>query len=346
MDTIYVVDDSDTVLSIVSHALDQYYRVMTIPSAAKMFTLLEKIKPSLILLDIEMPEMNGLDAIKKLKSLKGFDDIPVIFLTGRSDAATEAYGFELGAQDFMAKPFSEPVLLNRIKLHLHVDSIVRDRTARLQQIQDGIVGVLAGVVENRDKLTGGHIERTSEYVRLLMNAMNERGVYANKMKALDVDIAASAARLHDLGKIKIPDEILNKPAKLTTEEFEQIKAHPAMGVQVIDQLISKVGDEEFLNHARLFALHHHERWDGKGYPAGLSGKDIPLQGRIMAVCDVYDALTSKRSYKDSLSNDEAVRIIMSEAGKQFDPEIAKVFFEIQDEFNIVRMSTHGQSDIP
>ncbi|MDR2733410.1 MAG: response regulator [Spirochaetota bacterium] len=344
-DTLFVVDDSDTILSVVEQALDKHYRVMTMSSAAKMFSLLEKVKPNLILLDIEMPEMNGLEALKQLKSIRKFADIPVIFLTGRTDAATEAYGFELGAQDFIQKPFSAPVLINRIKSHLDIDKIVRDRTKRLWDVQDNIVSVLVELVENRDKLTGGHIERTGEFVRILMNAMLEHSVYASEIRDMDITMVASSARLHDVGKISISDLILNKPGRLTAEEFGIMKTHCTVGVQIIDQIISKVGDEEFLKNAKVIAQHHHERWDGQGYPNGVSGMDIPLHGRIMAICDVYDALTSVRPYKKALTLQEAVGIITSEAGKQFDPKIVEVFFTVQDQFNMVSLSSRRDCTI-
>jgi len=345
LDTLFVVDDSDTILSVVEQALDKHYRVMTMSSAAKMLSLLEKVKPNLILLDIEMPEMNGLEALKQLKANRKFADIPVIFLTGRTDAATEAYGFELGAQDFIQKPFSAPVLINRLRSHLNIDKIVRDRTQRLWEVQDNIVSVLVEMVENRDKLTGGHVERTGEFVRILLNTMLERNVYADEIRNMDIDMVSSSARLHDVGKISISDLILNKPGRLTAEEFEVMKTHCAVGVRIIDQIISKVGDEEFLKTAKIIAQHHHERWDGQGYPNGVSGMDIPLNGRVMAVCDVYDALTSERPYKKALTLQEAVDIIMKEAGKQFDPKIADVFFEVQDQFNMISLSSRRDCTI-
>lgn len=345
LDTLFVVDDSDTILSVVEQALDKHYRVMTMSSAAKMFSLLEKVKPNLILLDIEMPEINGLDALKQLKANRKFADIPVVFLTGRTDATTEAHGFELGAQDFIQKPFSAPVLINRIRSHLNIDKIVRDRTQRLWEVQDNIVSVLVELVENRDKLTGGHVERTGEFVRILMNAMLEHNVYADELRNMDIALIASSARLHDVGKISISDLILNKPGKLTPDEFEIMKTHCVVGVRIIDQIISKVGDEEFLKNAKIIAQYHHERWDGHGYPNGVAGLDIPLHGRIMAVCDVYDALTSERPYKKALSLQQAVDIITTEAGKQFDPKITDVFFAVQDQFNMISLSSRRDCTI-
>jgi putative two-component system response regulator len=336
MKTIFVVDDSDTNLSMAEAALEEQYRVMTIPSAVKMFSLLEKITPDLVLLDIEMPEMNGFEALHRLKTNSSWSNIPVIFLTGRTDTAVEVQGFEIGAVDFVTKPFSAPVLLNRIKTHLNIDEIIRERTSQLNRMQNSIVSVLANMVENRDKGTGSHIERTSEYIKILITEMKSRGVYIEEMKGWDAEKIIAAAKMHDLGKISITDIIINKPGKLTPEEFEIMKTHVVEGERIIDEIISQTGEGEYLHNARLFAGSHHERWDGKGYPRGLKGEEIPLQGRIMAIVDVYDALVSERPYKKIFPAEEAVRIIMENAGSHYDPKIAKVFYEVRDLFKAVK----------
>jgi len=337
MKTIFVVDDSDTNLSMAETALEDEYRVMTMPSAAKMFTLLEKVKPDLILLDIEMPDMDGFEALGRLKAEDSWADIPVMFLTGRNDAAVEAHGFEMGAVDFVTKPFSAPVLMNRLKTHLNIDNIIRERTVQLQRMQNSIVSVLADMVENRDKGTGGHIERTSVYIELLITAMKERDVYADEISGWDVEKIISSARMHDLGKISITDLIVNKPGKLTPEEYEIMKTHAIEGERIIDEIIARTGEGDFLSNAKLFAGTHHERWDGKGYPRGLKGEEIPLQGRIMAIVDVYDALVSERPYKKAFTDEEAVKIIMENSGTHYDPKIAETFFEVRDKFKAVRV---------
>ena len=328
--TIFVVDDSDTNLSMAEAVLEDQYRVMTMPSAQKMFTLLEKVIPDLILLDIEMPEMDGFDALSRLKSDSSWIVIPVMFLTGRNDAEVEARGFEMGAIDFITKPFSAPVLLNRIKTHLDIDKIIRERTAQVNRLQNSILAVLADMVENRDKGTGGHIERTSIYIKILINEMRARGVYTDEMEGWDVERMISSARMHDLGKISITDIIVNKPGKLTDDEYAIMKKHAVEGERIIDEIIARTGEGDFLRNAKLFAGTHHERWDGKGYPRGLKEKEIPLQGRIMAIVDVYDALVSERPYKEAFPDDEAVRIIMENSGTHFDPKIAEIFFEVKD----------------
>jgi putative two-component system response regulator len=336
MKTIFAVDDSDTNLSMVKKALEDHYRVLTMPSAMKMFALLEKITPDLILLDIEMPEMNGFEALLLLKANPLCAGIPVIFLTSYTDNMVEAHGFELGVVDFITKPFSTPVLLNRIKTHLDIDELIRERTARIRRLQNGIITVLADVVEERDKETGGHNDRTAAYVGILIKAMEERGVYYSEIKDWNIETVVSSARLHDVGKIHIFDIVLNKPGKLDSDEYEKMKLHTTEGARIIDRMIKQTGEEEFLRNAKLFAEYHHECWDGTGYPRGLKGAEIPLQGRIMAVADVYDALVSLRPYKEAFTSEEAVNIISAMSGKHFDPKIVEVFLEAKDQFKAVR----------
>jgi putative two-component system response regulator len=330
--TIFVVDDSDTTLTMVERALENHYRVMTIESAQKMFLLLKKVIPDLILLDIEMPEMDGFTALEKLKADISFSHIPVMFLTGNTDPSIEVTGFEIGAIDFVKKPFSAAVLLNRVRTHLDIDGIIHERTLQLVHLQNSVVTVLANMVENRDRETGDHIERTSTYIKLLIDGMKPNGVYSDELKDWDVEKIIASARMHDLGKISISDSIINKPSRLTDEEFEIMKSHTIIGEKIIDEIIAQNGEVDFLTYAKLFAGFHHERWDGKGYPYGVRELDIPLQGRIMAIADVYDALVSERPYKKPFMHDEAVKIIMESAGMQFDPKIAEIFYELKDKF--------------
>ncbi|MCL2768334.1 MAG: response regulator [Synergistaceae bacterium] len=334
--TIFVVDDNNTNLSLAEKALQDQYRVITLPSAAKMFKFLEKTTPNLILLDIEMPEMDGFEALSRLK--ENNVDIPVIFLTSLLDAEVEVKGFQLGVIDFITKPFSAPVLINRIKTHLGIDEIIRERTAQLQNLQNAIIFGFADMVESRDEETGGHVERTSIYIQILFDSLVERGIYADVIKDINREWFISSARLHDVGKIAISDMILNKPGKLTDEEFAIMKTHVIEGELAIDKIASRTYDVEFLKNARLFAGNHHERWDGTGYPRGLSKEDIPLQGRLMAIVDVYDALMSERPYKKPFTEEDTVRIIMEGAGKHFDPIATDVFFEVKGQFFAVHES--------
>ena len=343
--TIFVVDDNDINLTMAKNTLKDQYRVMTLPSAAKMFALMEKVRPDLILLDIQMPEIDGFEALRLLKSNDSYSDIPVIFLTGMADESAEVRGFELGVIDFVAKPFSSPILLNRIKTHLNIDALIRERTeqlrhktVQLQNLQNNIVFAMADMVENRDEGTGGHVERTAAYIKILVDEMKARKIYADEIKEIDMDLFVSSARLHDVGKISVSDLILNKQGKLTDEEYAVMKTHCAEGERIINTIVSKTDDDvEFLRNAKLFAAYHHERWDGRGYPHELSGTDIPLQGRLMAIVDVYDALMSERPYKKPFTPDEAMNIIVENAGKQFDPLIGEVFSESKAHFEAINL---------
>ena len=338
MKTIFVVDDNNVNLLSADEALSSHYRVFTMPSASSMFELLDDIIPDLILLDILMPEMNGFETLKLLKSNTRSSGIPVVFLTSRNDASTESLGFEMGAVDFITKPFSQPVLLNRIKSHLDIEEKILERTESLKRLKNSIISVLANMIENRDRVTGSHIERTTRYLSLLLDEMVKRGIYANELSLWDIELAVTSARLHDIGKIVISDFILNKPGKLTAEEFEIIKIHAAEGERIINQIIAESGDETFLQYAKLFAGYHHEKWDGTGYPRGLKGLDIPLQGRIMALADVYDALVSNRPYKTVFTHPEAIEIINKSKGTHFDPALVDVFLACEKEINDVRLN--------
>ena len=332
--TIFVVDDSLSNLSLAEEALENDYRVITLSSAEKMYKTLEKLVPDLILLDIAMPDESGFDAMKKLKSNKAHADIPVIFLTALTDTFNEALGIELGAIDFITKPFSEAVLLNRVRNHIQIDELVQKRTEQLTSMKDSIVLTMSSLVESRDICTGGHIERTTKFLKTLLTAMVEQGVYVDEIEEWDIDSFVSSARLHDVGKIYVADTILNKPGALTATEFESVTTHPAEGEKIIDQMIKQTGDMEFLHSAKLVAAYHHERWDGSGYPYGLAGTEIPLPGRLMAVIDVYDALVSERPYKSPMPHEEAVKTIVGESGKHFDPKIVDVFKNVNERFTL------------
>jgi putative two-component system response regulator len=285
-----------------------------------------------------MPEMDGFQVLEQLKADKEYKEIPVIFLTGIHDPEVEARGFTNGVVDFITKPFSTPVLLNRVKLHIDVNLLIKEHTEKLARNHQNMIFILADMVENRDSGTGGHIERTSEYVKVLVLEMQKREVYASEIKDWDLEMMGICAILHDIGKIGVTDMILNKPGKLTDEEFAQMKNHASNGAQIINRVITRTGDDEFLHNARLFAEYHHESWDGSGYPHGMKGLDIPIQGRIMAIADVYDALISERPYKPAFTHEKAVDIIMKDSGKRFDPDIANVFSDIHENFRKVKLA--------
>jgi len=330
--TILVVDDSVHNLLKVKQSLEKHYRVVTLSSAEKMFTLLKNMTPDLIMLDIEMPGIDGFEAIVKLNEDERTMKTPVVFLTSHTDEIIEVQGFELGAVDFITKPFSTPVLLNRIATHLHIDELIKKRTERIEQLHSSILSIIVNMVENRDSGTGGHIERTSKYLEVLITNMLEKGIYSDTLKSWDLKTVISSARLHDIGKLTVKDAILNKPGKFTPEEFEEMRRHALDGERIVNQIIAIVGDDSFLNHSKIFAGYHHERWDGKGYPRGLKGDEIPLQGRLMAVVDVYDALVSERPYKEAYDPVRAGQIVEEEAGCAFDPQIIEAFNDIKASF--------------
>jgi len=345
---VFVVDDSPINLTIIERGLASHFEVITISSGKKLFEELDKTTPDLILLDITMPDMDGFEVLERLKRSVIYANIPVIFLTALTDEKTEVRGFAMGVMDFVTKPFSIPILINRINTHIGVDKIMKQRTEELRQsnqslekLHRNLLFILADLVENRDKGTGGHVYRTIRYTEILMMGMMERGVYANEMMDWDIHNVLTSVALHDVGKIGTSDAILNKQGKLTEDEFNQMKMHSKDGADIIISVMSRIGSKRFLEDARLFAEFHHENWDGSGYPHGLSGTDIPLQGRIMAFADVYDALVSDRSYKKGIPDEEAVKIIMQDVGKKFDPMIAVVFYDLRDKFAAVHKEYSG-----
>jgi putative two-component system response regulator len=335
MKTIFVVDDNATNLVTARQALEGHYKVAPLPSAARMFEMAKKITPDLILLDIAMPEMDGFEALQLLKKDARLRPVPVVFLTSKNDAETEIRGFELGALDFITKPFSPPVLVKRIESHIETDKLVKKGQNVVRRIHNSTIKIIADMVDHRDKVTGWHIERTQKYVELLINALSQTGVYAAEIANWDINLLLPSAQLHDVGKIAVSDIILNKPGKLTDEEFGIMQTHCAVGERMIDDIAAEVEDDGFLHHAKLFAGYHHERWNGKGYPRELAGQDIPLEGRIMAVADVYDALVSERPYKKPFTHEQAVEVIEANSGSHFDPKIVKVFMTITDKFEAV-----------
>ena len=350
---IILVDDVKANLTMGRDLLKTFYEIYPVLSAERLFELLEKVTPDLILLDIAMPVMDGYETIKKLKANPHFADIPVIFLTAQDDDDSEVEGFDLGAADYVTKPFSGPLLLRRIANQLlitqqrkelqksqaalknhakNLENNVKAKTAEVVELQNAILGTIADLVEFRDKLTGGHVLRTQRYLQALTEEMIREGIYADVMSTWNMEFYLPAAQLHDVGKIAISDTILNKPAKLTPEEFDIMKSHVTVGVDAIQQIMNKTKDHNFLNHALLIAGTHHEKWNGSGYPVGLKGSNIPLEGRLMAIADVYDALIAERPYKKALTHEEACKIIEEGAGSHFDPVLGDVFKAVKDKF--------------
>jgi len=343
---IILVDDNPANLRTGINVLAGKYAVATAPSAEKLFGLLENSKPSLILLDIDMPEMNGYEAIKILKAKDSTKDIPVIFLTGKTESGDELEGLSLGAIDYITKPFQPPLLLKRIEVHLLVEKqkvelknfndnlqkMVEEKTQNVLELQDVLLKTMAEMVEYRDDITGGHIERTQRGVQILLEEIEKSGQYREETKGWNVNLLLQSCQLHDVGKISIADDILKKPGKLTDEEFEEMKKHTVFGEEIIKKIESMTKESDFLKYARVFAVSHHERWDGKGYPQKLKENEIPLLGRIMAIADVYDALISVRPYKKAFTHEEAAKIIIEGSATQFDPLLVEVFTRTAEKF--------------
>ena len=349
--TIFLVDDDVTNLAIGNDTLSQMYKTLTMNSGARLIKILESHTPDLILLDVEMPEMNGYETIELLKSKEETKKIPVIFLTAQSDVESELKGLSLGAIDYIIKPFSPPLLLKRIEMHLLIESqnkllinfnnnlqlMVDERTKTVVELKNAFLRTMAELVECRDGTTGEHIGRTEYYMRILIDSLQQHELYKAEMSTWDKELVLQSAQLHDVGKIAVKDNILQKPGKLTRDEFEEIKTHVSFGEMVIERIKQKTTERSFLEQASVFIATHHEKWDGSGYPRGLKGKAIPLQGRLMAIADVYDALTSDRPYKKAFTHEEAVEIIANDRGKHFDPDLVDIFLSVSDKFSKVAM---------
>ena len=353
---IFLVDDNPIYLNAGKALLEEKYDVVTIPSGEKLLQLLlrTRTKPVLILLDVEMPGMSGYDAIKVIKAQPENADIPIIFLTGKGEPENELMGLSLGAIDYISKPFSPLLLLKRVELHLlfqsqknkirefneNLSEMIDKRTNDIKQLQNAIILWAADMVEFRDEETGQHVERVQQYLKLLLGAMKKNEGYADEAASWDTDAFLKSAALHDVGKIKIRDDILLKTGRLTEEEFNIMKRHALHGKLLIESLQEKVPNETFLDYAKTLAHLHHERWDGTGYPEGLTGPEIPVQARMMTLADVYDALISERSYKKAFSHEEAINIISYGRGTQFDPDLADLFIGLSSK--IEEVSVRGK----
>jgi putative two-component system response regulator len=347
-DSILIVDDSPDNLALLGSLLKGSYRVK-VAIAGK--TALEiaggEDPPDLILLDIIMPEMDGYEVCRRLKRDPGTADIPVIFLTAKSDAMDEEMGLGLGAVDYIAKPISPPIVMARIKTHLRLKSVsdfLKDKNAYLEtevvrrtrevgMIQDVTMVALGSLAETRDNETGNHIRRTQCYIMALAERLRDHPRFREHLTGATIELLYKSAPLHDIGKVGIPDSILKKPGRLEPEEFEVMKTHTILGRDAIIAAEKCLDSPtSFLSLAREIAWSHHERWDGLGYPRGLAGDDIPFPGRLMAIPDVYDALISQRVYKKAFTHEAAVEIIERGSATQFDPDITSVFMEIADRF--------------
>ncbi|MFI3217171.1 MAG: two-component system response regulator [Methylococcales bacterium] len=346
---ILVVDDTPDNLIMMSELLKDEYKVKVANNGEKALKISQsQTPPDLILLDIMMPVMDGYEVCRQLKANPQTQHIPVIFLTAKTDATDETKGLEIGAIDYITKPINPAILMARVKTHLDIkrmqdflrnqnsflEAEIIKRTREITAIQDVTIHAMASLAETRDNETGNHIRRTQNYVRVLAQKLRHHPRFSHFLDDDNIiELLYKSAPLHDIGKVGIPDKILLKPGRFEPEEFEVMKQHPALGRSAILNAEYELGLEvPFLKYAKEIAYAHQEKWDGSGYPLGLAGDNIPISARLMAVADVYDALISRRVYKEGMSHEQAVQLIIEGRGSHFDPDITDAFLALQDDF--------------
>lgn len=355
---VLIVDDSLGNIEVLGNILGAEYGVSFASSGQEGLDLANRYPMDLILLDVVMPGIDGFEVCRQLKADAKTRDIPVVFLTSLESAVDEEFGLRLGAEDFIHKPVSPPVVLARVRNHIqfasakrelrrnneHLEQLVAERTKELAQrnrqllaAQTATVTAFCALAEARDNETGNHIRRTQNYVRVLAEELRSHPRFAGSLDDETIQLLFKSAPLHDVGKVAIPDAILLKPGKLTAEEWVIMKQHCVAGRNAIISSAQELseGDDAFLGHAAQIAYCHHERWDGNGYPRGLSGDDIPLGARLMAVADVYDALISKRIYKRAFSHEQSIQMMATERGSHFDPDALDAMLSLADEFDAI-----------
>ena len=361
--TILVVDDEPLNLAVLSRLLNPVYRVLATRSGASAVTLAANEQPDLILLDVKMPGMDGHAVLAALQQQEGTRDIPVIFVSALGDDGDEELGLALGAVDYVVKPVRPAVVLARVRTQLEIKqhrdrlrqqngSLEQELARRVDELllaQELMLSGMAELAETRDSETGNHVLRTQHYVDLLARQLRHDPRHADDLDEAQIQRIVKAAPMHDIGKIGIPDHILLKPGPLTAEEFDLMRQHTTIGSRSIRHAIARAQGTlghaftqatqpeslRYLEVARLIALYHHERWDGQGYPEGLAGEAIPLPARLMAVADVYDALTQERIYKPAWSMASTEAQILAGAGTQFDPAVVQAFDAVRGEMALV-----------
>jgi len=353
--TILIVDDSPDILALLSSFLKAIYRVkVAISGKMALEVAARDDQPDLILLDIMMRDMDGFETCRALKGDPKTADIPVIFLTAKSEDVDEEKGLALGAEDYIVKPPSPAIVKARIATHLrlkrardflkdktdYLETEVARRTREIGIIQDISMMALGSLAETRDNETGGHIRRTQAYIKELALILKGHPRFGDFLTPETIELLYKSAPLHDIGKVGIPDRILQKPGKLDADEFEIMKAHTTIGKDAIFAAQRRLGAQEasFLSLARDIAWSHHERWDGNGYPRRLSGDAIPAAGRLMAIPDVYDALISERVYKPAFPHEQAMDLITRGIGTQFDPDIGRAFLDREKKFREIALA--------
>ncbi len=349
--TIMVVDDTPENLNLLRRMLgSKGYNVMAFPEGRLALEAAASHPPDLILLDIMMPETDGLEVARSLKAHEAPKDIPILFISALTEAEDKVKAFFAGGVDYVTKPFHLGKVHARIETHLklrrmklelerhnlHLEELVKEKVREISDSQMAIILAVTKLAEFRDDETGHHIERTRTFCKILAEQIRLNPSYTQSISDAYVENIFHAAPLHDIGKVGIPDSILLKPDKLTPSEFEIMKTHTMIGARTLQAARGKYPKNAFVNMGIAIAHHHHERWDGTGYPDGLAGEDIPLAARIMALADVYDALRSQRPYKEPFSHERSCEIIVEGAGRHFDPAVVDAFKEVESKFAEIR----------
>jgi len=348
---VLVVDDTPDNLTLMNALLKDTYKVKVANNGERALKIAQaEVPPDIILLDIMMPEMDGYEVCRRLKQDEKTKDIPVLFLTAKNEIDDEKKGFECGAVDYITKPISPPIVMARVQSQLQLKTAadflkdkasfleqeVAKRTREVMAIQDVTILAMASLAETRDSDTGNHIRRTQFYVKALALKLQTHPRFAHFLDEHTIEMLFKSAPLHDIGKVGIPDRILLKPGRFEPHEMEIMKTHTTLGKDAIEHAEQALGTEvEFLKMAKEIAVGHQEKWDGSGYPVGLTGDNIPIPARLMAVADVYDALISRRVYKEGMSHAKAVQIISEGKGQHFDPDMVDAFLDITEEFQAI-----------
>ncbi len=352
-ETIMIIDDIPENLQLLSSMLQRKgYAVSAFPQGKMALAAAVRKRPDLVLLDINMPEMNGFEVCEAFKSRRELKDIPIIFISALNDADDKVRALKCGGVDYITKPFQMEEVYARVDIHLQLNSVqdvlrqfndrlkerVSQQVEEINKTQLAMIFALAKLSHTRDDDTGLHLERVQHLCRLLSTALSQSEDFAYEISPEFIKTIFHASPLHDLGKVGIKDAILLKPGKLTDEEFALMKTHTTIGAATLESVKVQNPKNEFVNMGIEIAKHHHEKWDGTGYPDGLAGEEIPLSARIMALVDVYDALRSRRPYKEPFSHETSRAIILEGAGGHFDPKIVEVFEKIEKDFEATHSS--------
>ncbi len=357
MKNILIVDDSEMNLKILDVILvSEGYNVKSISKPKEVVPYCEEHIPDLILSDIQMPEMSGFEVCKALKANEKTKNIPVIFISALSDPEDVVNGFTYGAVDYITKPFKAREVKARVSTHLNLHDLqeklekqnrileirVAEQVKQISDMQMATIFSLAKLAQSRDDDTGKHLERVQEYCFILSVQLAKDSKYKDSVTPKFIENIVNASPLHDIGKVGISDLILLKPGPLTDEEYAIMKTHTKIGAETLESVDRKFGNNTFIEMGKVIARSHHEKWDGTGYPDRLVGNDIPLAARIMAIADVFDAISTKRSYKDPFPHERCIEIIKEGSGTQFDPDLVEAFLKVTDKFYVVRQKLSEQ----